>query len=112
MAVKTCGLCADGWVCELHPEEPWTHHVNLAEACGVAMPCSNPTCPLSWATETDPRTGLVRAAETPDALSGDSRARYYATTTSLTLRPPRPRAEPLATPSLPVPCRLPRQARD
>src|ERR671918_1986976 len=28
-------------MCELHPDEPWTHHLNLAEACGVAMPCSN-----------------------------------------------------------------------
>jgi len=24
------------------------------------MRCPNPTCPLSWATETDPATGLVR----------------------------------------------------
>jgi hypothetical protein len=34
MAVRSCGLCADGWICEIHPDEPWTHHVNLAEECG------------------------------------------------------------------------------
>ena len=67
MPVKTCGQCADGWVCELHPDEPWPHHVDMAAACGIAMPCTNPTCPLSWANETDPRTGLVRVAEAPDA---------------------------------------------
>jgi hypothetical protein len=24
------------------------------------MPCPNPACPLSWTTETDPATGIVR----------------------------------------------------
>jgi hypothetical protein len=70
MAVKTCGQCADGWVCEIHPEEPWTHHVNQAEACGIAMARTNPTCPLSWANETDPDTGLIRVSATPDAPAG------------------------------------------
>jgi hypothetical protein len=70
MAVKACGQCADGWVCEIHPDEPWTHHVNLAEACGVAMACMNPTCRLSWANEIDNATGLIRVAATPDAPAG------------------------------------------
>jgi hypothetical protein len=67
MAVKSCGCCADGWMCEIHPGEPWTHHVSMAEECAVAMPCTNPTCPLSWANSTDPRTGLIRPREDPNA---------------------------------------------
>jgi hypothetical protein len=35
MTVKTCGQCADGWIWEIHPEEPWTHHVNMAAECAV-----------------------------------------------------------------------------
>jgi hypothetical protein len=70
MAMKTCGQCADGWVCEIHPDEPLTHHVNLAEACGLAMPCTNPTCPLSWVNEVHPDTGLIRVSATDDALAG------------------------------------------
>jgi hypothetical protein len=43
MAVMTCGQCADGWVCELHPDEPWFHHVEMAAVCGGrdAMPESH-----------------------------------------------------------------------
>jgi hypothetical protein len=50
-------------VCESHPDEPWPH-----EQCGAGMPCRNPTCPLSFATETDPRTGLIRPVGDPDAV--------------------------------------------
>jgi hypothetical protein len=60
MAVKTCGQCADGWVCEIHPDEPWTHHVDLAVPCGVAMACTNSACRLSWANERHPDGGLIR----------------------------------------------------
>jgi hypothetical protein len=61
MAPETCGHCIDGWVCEVHPEGL------CAEECGAGLPCLNPTCPLSRATETDPKTGLVRPAEADEA---------------------------------------------
>ena len=64
-AIRSCGQCADGWVCEIHPDAPLVHHVDQAEACGVAMACTNPTCLLSWANETDPETGLIRVAALP-----------------------------------------------
>jgi hypothetical protein len=67
MAVKTCDQCADGWVCELHSEEPWTHHVNLAEACGVAMPCPIPR--TAWA---EPRRQVGQAARAPSIESSRS----------------------------------------
>jgi hypothetical protein len=54
-----------GRVCEIHPDAPLVHHVDQAEACGVAMACTNPTCLLSWANETDPETGLIRVAALP-----------------------------------------------
>jgi hypothetical protein len=54
MAPETCGQCVDGWVCEIHLEAA------CVEECGVGMPCQNPACPLSFDTESDPATGLVR----------------------------------------------------
>jgi hypothetical protein len=60
MAPETCGQCADGWVWELHLDG------TCVEECGVAMPCPHPACPLSWATETDPATGLVRPHESDE----------------------------------------------
>jgi hypothetical protein len=34
MAVKTCGQCADRWVCEIHPDAEWQHHVDQAALLG------------------------------------------------------------------------------
>lgn len=43
----------NGWVCEIHGGPCF-------ETCGVGMPCPNPACRLSFDTETDLKTGLVR----------------------------------------------------
>jgi hypothetical protein len=43
-------LCADGWVCEFHPDEPFPHMIGDVigdRECGAGMACQNPTCPLS-----------------------------------------------------------------
>jgi hypothetical protein len=41
--------CADGWVCEEHPHEPWQH-----DGCGgAAMLCQNPECVLGRALRTE-----------------------------------------------------------
>jgi DNA-directed RNA polymerase subunit RPC12/RpoP len=37
----TCGKCADGWICEEHPDLPWPHDNCL----GPGVPCDVPTCP-------------------------------------------------------------------
>lgn len=41
--MKTCGKCADGWICEAHPEKPWPHD----DCGGPGMPCDKPGCPYS-----------------------------------------------------------------
>jgi hypothetical protein len=56
-AIRSCGRYADGWLCEVHPDQPWMHHVDEAAAGGIAMPCINPTCRLSWANESIPTRG-------------------------------------------------------
>ena len=33
--------CAEGWICERHPEQPWPHD----DCTGPGEPCSNPDCP-------------------------------------------------------------------
>jgi hypothetical protein len=49
-APLTCGRCADGWVCEDHPDQPHGH-----DGCdGAGEPCPNLQCPYSIK-----RTGLV-----------------------------------------------------
>src|SRR5687767_9789140 len=49
-AAHSCGHCADGWICEDHPEQPMGH----AGCDGAGMPCDNAACGFSIAT-----TGLV-----------------------------------------------------
>src|SRR6266496_849093 len=36
--------CAEGWVCEEHPDKPWPHPGLLGECPGPGMPCENPAC--------------------------------------------------------------------
>ena len=36
--------CAQGWICEEHPDLPWPHD----DCAGPGMQCSNPDCPW-WA---------------------------------------------------------------
>jgi hypothetical protein len=45
-----CGKCADGWICEDHPDQPMGH----VHCGGAGMPCQNPACTLGVK-----RTGLV-----------------------------------------------------
>ena len=45
-----CGQCADGWVCEDHPELPQGHD----DCGGAGMPCENQACRFSIV-----KTGLV-----------------------------------------------------
>lgn len=41
---EACTRCADGWVCEEHPDLPM-NHLNGRNACrGAGAPCSNPRC--------------------------------------------------------------------
>jgi hypothetical protein len=42
------------------------------------MPCTNPTCPLSWANEIDDATGLVRPEGTAAAGSSVAQDRVVA----------------------------------
>jgi hypothetical protein len=47
--IESCGRCADGWVCEDHPDQAYGH------GCGGAgMPCESPDCRFSIL-----KTGLV-----------------------------------------------------
>ena len=50
MSVQSCGQCADGWRCELHPGQPMGH----GGCTGSGMPCENPACGYSIK-----KTGLV-----------------------------------------------------
>jgi hypothetical protein len=36
-----CGKCAEGLICEQHPELPWPHD----DCAGPRMPCEKPACP-------------------------------------------------------------------
>lgn len=57
VADAACGQCADGWICEQHPYQPWPHD----DCAGPRMPCENPNCPHRWRTvprETARRTAL------------------------------------------------------
>ena len=40
---QTCGRCADGWICEEHPDQPWPHD----DCSGPGVPCENPACEFS-----------------------------------------------------------------
>jgi len=33
--------CADGWICEEHPDQPWPH----GNCTGPEAPCAAPDCP-------------------------------------------------------------------
>jgi hypothetical protein len=53
--------CAEGWVCEDHPDRPWQH-----DRCGGAgMLCQNPDCIV----------GRTRRAELEERLQGAYRRR-------------------------------------
>ena len=39
----TCGKCADGWICEAHPDKPWPHD----DCIGPGVPCENDGCDFS-----------------------------------------------------------------
>jgi len=45
-----CGRCAEGRICEQHPDQPWPH----GECAGPGVPCPNPECGFSIH-----QTGLV-----------------------------------------------------
>jgi hypothetical protein len=52
----SCGKCADGWICEEHPDRPWPHD----DCAGPGKPCDGPSC--QYRIDTRPvktRTGLV-----------------------------------------------------
>jgi hypothetical protein len=50
MSERSCGQCADGWTCEIHPGKPMEH-----DGCGGAgVLCENSSCDYSIR-----RTGLV-----------------------------------------------------
>lgn len=57
---QTCGQCADGWICEEHPDKPWPHD----DCAGPGVPCENPACEFSIV-----RAGLLspRIRYDPDA---------------------------------------------
>lgn len=38
-----CPKCAEGWVCEEHPDKPWPHD----DCAGPGVPCKEPGCELS-----------------------------------------------------------------
>jgi hypothetical protein len=40
--------CAEGWICEAHPDRPWPHD----DCAGPGTPCDNSACP--WWRGTDP----------------------------------------------------------
>ena len=40
--------CAEGWICEEHPEQPWPHD----DCAGPGTQCDNPDC--LWWRGTDP----------------------------------------------------------
>jgi hypothetical protein len=44
-AAHVCPKCADGWICEAHPNLPWPHD----DCIGPGMPCDEPGCPDSLA---------------------------------------------------------------
>lgn len=48
--MTTCGQCADGWISEQHPDQPWPH----GNCAGPGVPCENPMCEFSIL-----KTGLV-----------------------------------------------------
>lgn len=44
MQLETCGLCDEGWICEVHPHLYWPHpdeNDPEGECAGPGMPCPN-----------------------------------------------------------------------
>lgn len=38
--MPTCAACGDyGWVCERHPDRPWSRSIPGGCQCGAGMPC-------------------------------------------------------------------------
>ena len=64
---QTCGRCADGWICEEHPDKPWPHD----HCYGPGVPCENPLA-------TSASFGLVWSAQAADAHRARSRHRHTA----------------------------------
>ena len=68
--VPTCYRCHDvGWVCESHPERPWSDDKPNGCTCDAGEPC--PDCNRSDGEENQPRTG--RAIANVDAVRGKGR---------------------------------------
>jgi hypothetical protein len=56
MTRMTCGKCDDGWICKVHPDQPWPHD----QCPGPAMPCEVAACPyLIDFRPVTTRTGLT-----------------------------------------------------
>lgn len=56
-----CNRCADGWICEQHPDQPWPHArtANPTDLCsGPGVPC--PTCRACTCTTPCPHHGTRR----------------------------------------------------
>ena len=52
--VSDCARCQDvGWVCEKHPDRPWSMKVDCGCQCGAGMPC--PDCNPAADAEHPPR---------------------------------------------------------
>ena len=47
---ESCGKCAEGWICEQHPDQPWPHD----DCVGPGMPCREPDCPYRINTKPVP----------------------------------------------------------
>jgi hypothetical protein len=43
-----CSRCVDGWLCEVHIDQPMNHQLKSKECGGAGVPCSNPRCPERW----------------------------------------------------------------
>jgi hypothetical protein len=55
--------CAEGWICEAHPERPWPHD----DCSGPGMQCLNPDCPW-WR---GPRPAALDTSDWTDATRRD-----------------------------------------
>jgi hypothetical protein len=103
------GHCAEGWICEAHPENPWPH-----EGCpGPGMQCSNPEC--AWWKGLDPsrssRTPPTRGTpvQTGRGVQYGRRCARIRTRTTETDRPRIRAGRGLAEPA--VPCMPGRRTR-
>jgi len=81
--VRLCKICDNsGWICENHPDRPWSGFSDRSDACGCG---AGATCPVCYPADADHQPDLSRTEMVIDVVIDPS----------LSYRRPEPRRTPM-----------------